>query len=457
MKNNDIQQKYDSTKQEIRIGIVGNVDVGKTSLISVLTNNILDNGRGLARQRIMKHPHEKESGRTSSITLNFMRTFFNSLDELNDINNKEIFNYNKDGSVKINSSTKNKKSNTFNKLKNEKVISLIDLAGHEKYLKTTIRGINGCMVDYICILIGANSGVQRMTKEHLGVAMALNIPLIIIITKVDMAPKPVLNDSIQSIKRVLKKKNMKTINMNDVNDIKIMKEFYKSGNSKSIIPLFKVSSVSGIGLGLFKQFIFNLESYKKYASLVDNKPHFIIESTYQIPGIGVVVSGTMKTGIIKKGDCLKLGPYKDNFINIVVKSIHNNFKEDLDFLQAGEGGCFAIKQHSSEKKTLELKRNAIKKGMRIMKDLKLYYEFEADVLVLHHPTTIQVNYEPTIHCGTVTQTAKICSMETDTMRSGDRSKIKFRFIHRPEYLEKNNYLVFREGQTKGIGRIVNLL
>ena len=50
-----------------------------------------------------------------------------------------------------------------------------------------------------------------------------------------------------------------------------------------------------------------------------------------------------------------------------------------------------------------------------MKDLKLYYEFEADVLVLHHPTTIQVNYEPTIHCGTVTQTAKICSMETDTM------------------------------------------
>ena len=70
-----IYKKYDSTKQEIRIGIVGNVDVGKTSLISVLTNNILDNGRGLARQRIMKHPHEKESGRTSSITLNFMNIF----------------------------------------------------------------------------------------------------------------------------------------------------------------------------------------------------------------------------------------------------------------------------------------------------------------------------------------------------------------------------------------------
>ena len=59
----------------------------------------------------------------------------------------------------------------------------------------------------------------------------------------------------------------------------------------------------------------------------------------------------MKTGIIKKGDCLKLGPYKDNFINIVVKSIHNNFKEDVDFLQAGEGGCFTLSNiHQKRKK-----------------------------------------------------------------------------------------------------------
>ena len=55
---------------EIRIGVVGNVDVGKSSLISVLTNNVLDNGRGSA-SKVMKHPHEKTTGRTSSITLNF--------------------------------------------------------------------------------------------------------------------------------------------------------------------------------------------------------------------------------------------------------------------------------------------------------------------------------------------------------------------------------------------------
>lgn len=449
-------------KQELRIGIVGNVDVGKTSLISVLTNNILDNGRGIARNLVMKHPHEKESGRTSSITLNFMRTFFNSLDELNDIENKQIFSYNKDGNIKHiinkNKEVENKSvAHNLAEYKNEKVINLIDLAGHEKYLKTTIRGINGCMVDYICILISSNNGVQRMTKEHLGVALALNIPIFIVITKVDLAPKNILTNSINSIKKILKKRNMKTINMTDVNDIKIMKEFYNSGNYKTIIPLFKLSSVTGKGVPLFKQFLFNIDPYKNFEELEIESPHFIIESTYKIVGVGIVVSGTMKSGIIKKNDVLKLGPYKGHFMNIIIKSIHNNFKEEVPLLKAGEGGCFSVKLAPQNKKGFELARNNIRKGMRIMKDIKLYYEFEAVVLILHHPTTIKINYEPTIHCGTVTQTAKICSMEKELMRTGDRSKIKFRFMHRPEYIEKNNFLVFREGQTKGIGKIVNLL
>ena len=47
---------------EIRIGIIGNVDSGKSTLVSVLTNNdILDDGRGSARKLVLKHAHEKES------------------------------------------------------------------------------------------------------------------------------------------------------------------------------------------------------------------------------------------------------------------------------------------------------------------------------------------------------------------------------------------------------------
>ena len=47
--------------------MVGNVDAGKSTLLGVLTHGELDNGRGHARQKLFRHKHEMESGRTSSV------------------------------------------------------------------------------------------------------------------------------------------------------------------------------------------------------------------------------------------------------------------------------------------------------------------------------------------------------------------------------------------------------
>ena len=47
--------------------MVGNVDAGKSTLLGVLTHGELDNGRGMARQRLFRHKHGMESGRTSSV------------------------------------------------------------------------------------------------------------------------------------------------------------------------------------------------------------------------------------------------------------------------------------------------------------------------------------------------------------------------------------------------------
>ena len=50
-----------------RVAVVGNVDAGKSTLLGVLTHGELDNGRGTARQKLFRHKHEMESGRTSSV------------------------------------------------------------------------------------------------------------------------------------------------------------------------------------------------------------------------------------------------------------------------------------------------------------------------------------------------------------------------------------------------------
>lgn len=67
------------------------------------------------------------------------------------------------------------------------------MCGHERYLKTTIFGLVGCMPDYAMVIIGANMGITRMTREHIGLSIALKIPIFFVLTKIDIAPENILN------------------------------------------------------------------------------------------------------------------------------------------------------------------------------------------------------------------------------------------------------------------------
>lgn len=40
--------------------------------------------------------------------------------------------------------------------------------------------------------IGSNAGIVGMTKEHLGLALALNVPVFVVVTKIDMCPANIL-------------------------------------------------------------------------------------------------------------------------------------------------------------------------------------------------------------------------------------------------------------------------
>ena len=79
--------------------------------------------------------------------------------------------------------------------KSSKIVSFIDLAGHERYLRTTVFGLTGCAPDYIMLMVGGNAGLIGMSKEHLGIAVSLGVPVMVIITKIDMVhlTKPVSN------------------------------------------------------------------------------------------------------------------------------------------------------------------------------------------------------------------------------------------------------------------------
>lgn len=414
---------------EMRIAVVGNVDAGKSTLLGVLTHGELDNGRGKCRKMIFRHKHEAESGRTSSVAMDIL-----GFDSKGNVTNKPAHDYSLNW-VQICSES-------------SKVLTFIDLAGHEKYLKTTVFGFTGHAPHFAMLMIGANMGIVGMTKEHLRLALALNVPVYIVVTKVDMCPPTVLEETMTLLMKILKSPGCRKVPMlvSSEDDVVVCASNFVS---ERICPIFQVSNVTGQNLDLLRNFL-NLLNPRQEPNL-DKPCEFQIDDTFNVPGVGTVVSGTVMCGRVGMNDTLLLGPDgHGEFTPVSIKGIHRR-RMPTGEARGGQTASLALKK---------VKRSAIRKGMVLVSPLaepKAVWEFEAEIRVLHHPTTIGVKYQAMLHCGVVRQTAFIKKMEMENIRTGDKTKAIFRFIKNPEYLHEGVNVVFREGQTKAVGKLIRLI
>jgi GTPase len=53
------------------------------------------------------------------------------------------------------------------------VITFLDLAGHEKYLKTTVFGMTGCAPDYVMLIVSVRDGQMHGSNRDDGVKTLL--------------------------------------------------------------------------------------------------------------------------------------------------------------------------------------------------------------------------------------------------------------------------------------------
>ncbi|CAH8600543.1 unnamed protein product [Schistosoma margrebowiei] len=414
---------------DVRVAVVGNVDAGKSTLLGVLTHGELDNGRGLARLRLLRHKHEAESGRTSSVAHDILG--FSSLGQ---VVNKPVHGH-------LNWSEICEAS--------AKVITFIDLAGHERYLKTTIFGMTGHAPDYVMFMVGANAGVIGMAKEHLGLALALCVPVFVVVTKIDMCPPNVLHETMNLLFRILKSPGCRKIPalISSTDDVICCATNF---TSERMCPIFPVSNVNGTNLDLLKLFLNLLPSRSE--PRLNELAHFQIDEIFSVQGVGTVISGTCLSGIIKLNDILLLGPdLSGQFNPISIKSIQRK-RLSVNYVRGGQTASFALKK---------LRRNQVRKGMVLLAPElkpKACIEFIAEVLILHHPTTISVGYQAMVHAGPVRQTATILKLNShERLRTGDKDMVVFRFIKSPEYLYTGLRLIFREGKTKAVGTVKELV
>ncbi len=493
--------------------IVGNVDAGKSTLIGTLTSGILDDGRGSARKSVARHQHEIDTGQTSDISTKILR------------------------------------------FANGKTATLIDLCGHEKYFTTTASGISGMWPDYAIVVVSPSRGVLPMTKQHFKMLMSYNIPVIFVVTRVDMAMEESckivdknIKDLCKTYKRTvefmnsywkyhsyvlgmnlckkhdisknLNEETIKSLNLkeNEVIDVEEYINFETSkmtciseinqglkmaSGKQTYIPVIYVSNVNGYYLDVIKQAMMTIEprdlwnkdenanSIVKFFRNKLNLPSlglennhigstFYIDRAYTVKGIGLVITGINRGDNINVNEDLYLGPIANHFIKIKLRSMHNDNREDIQYLANHHRGCIAIKPLRDM-----IKKNQICKGMVLISSPEMIknvcYRFEAAITIFGgHSATLRTGYSPIVHAGTIRQAAKLILPEdpvTDDnkeevlklnkrerkdraikkMKSGDIEKVTFKFRMRPEYLDPGTVFVFRSGEIHGVGCVINVL
>ncbi|KAK3066215.1 hypothetical protein LTR53_017526 [Teratosphaeriaceae sp. CCFEE 6253] len=417
---------------ETRIAVVGNVDAGKSTLLGVLVKGGLDDGRGKMRVNLFRHKHEIESGRTSSVGM-------------------EIMGFDTKGEVVVSNVPGRKLSWEEIGKRSAKVISFTDLAGHERYLRTTVFGLLSSEPNYCLLMVAANNGLIGMSKEHLGIALALNVPVLVVVTKIDICPPQILQQTLTQLTKILKSPGARKIPIlikNREECINTATQFV----SQRICPIFQVSNVTGESLDLVREFLNILPHHGKYDATAPFEFH--INDTFSVPFVGTVVSGVVKSGVVHAGDTVLVGPDSlGQFTTTTIRSIERK-RIPVPACSAGQSASFALRR---------VRRKDVRKGMVVLlaksdpnpnapiSQPKVHREFVAEVLILSHATTIRTKYQAMLHVGPVSQTCAIIDIDRAYIRTGDRATVAFKFVQRPEFLAVGDRILFREGRTKGLG------
>uniref|UniRef100_UPI0026267B80 selenocysteine-specific translation elongation factor n=1 Tax=uncultured Clostridium sp. TaxID=59620 RepID=UPI0026267B80 len=215
--------------KHIIVGTSGHIDHGKTSLIKCLTGVDTDT---------------LKEEKTRGITINNGYTHLNLDENLN--------------------------------------IGIIDVPGHEKFIKNMVAGVSS--IDLVLFVIAADDGIMPQTIEHLNILKTLGISRgIIVLTKCDLVDEEWLELVTDDIKS------------------------FVAGTFLENAPIIKFSSKTKEGLEDIKNTLVG-EINKLEEKDSETLFRMPIDRSFHVQGYGTVVTGTILGGNINIGDSIQLYP-----------------------------------------------------------------------------------------------------------------------------------------------------
>ena len=408
LKNTKEESKIDNIKlnkyQEIKIGTFGEESSGKSTTTSVLLNNALDDGNGLMSKKNYKSQNEIISGKSLYISHLVL-----GLDK----NNMPINETNLDKLIE----------------KSSKFINIYDMGGSDKAMKNTLSLISPDYIDYALLFIDYKNGATENTKKLFSLNYSGHIPMICIITMIDLVKdqnEKELYDFIEKNIKLLSSVNPNIKSFYITNQSEVLDYIAKLNNSYEIenyLPIICISNVKGNNIELLKYLLTLLptsglraipllnNSFEKNDFNLITSPinQFDVHEHFTVKG-KTILGGIVSKGIINKNDTYYFGPNKlGNFKIVKVETIHCKMKE-VDIIHEGQYSSLSLTGSNYDP-------NEVSKGMCLIGTNtafvpKAVRKFKADVWWIGEEQMKEMKYkcEPVIIINHIRETCKIINM-----------------------------------------------
>jgi selenocysteine-specific elongation factor len=162
-------------------------------------------------------------------------------------------------------------------LPNGRVLSLIDVPGHERFVRTMVAGATG--IDLFLLVIDAAEGVRPQTLEHLAILCLLGVDEgVIAVTKADAVDAETLELAVAEAQELVPS-----------------------------APVVTVSAKTGTGLDELRAALATIADRIEHPDH-DGPTRLFVDRVFTLRGIGTVATGTLWAGAIRPGDTLRAEP-----------------------------------------------------------------------------------------------------------------------------------------------------
>lgn len=167
-------------------------------------------------------------------------------------------------------------------LPNHTRVGIVDVPGHEKFIKNMVAGLPG--INLVLLVIDANEGVMPQTREHLDILSLLGVRnFLIVLTKIDTVDADLKEMAIEDIREQL------------------------AGTAVDGADIMETDAITGRGIP---------ELIQKIQAMTEQIPDVVddgmarlnIDRVFSVKGFGTVVTGTMLDGSVTAGDEMYVYP-----------------------------------------------------------------------------------------------------------------------------------------------------